>query len=177
MVCRLCSALMCGLFVRRRPMPEHGFLSLLLLLPLCLMFPPFLLSEGRCAGGLKLLSSDKIRRFLLAGDNKSAGRYNSFCARTIYIHGQDELWTWNGLWCLCNTDIFESGPLLLQSIQCYRNDGRAAVLCSTDVMSLFCALHIKRFMEAIKCTLNGEELAEWMYNWISSYDGAQSKTK
>lgn len=130
-----------------------------------------------CCGGLKLLSSDKIRRFLLAGDNKSAGRYNSFCARTIYIHGQDELWTWNGLWGLCNTDIFESGPLLLQSIQCYRNDGRAAALCSTDVMSRFCVLHIKSFMEAIKCTLNGEELAEWMYNWISSYDGAQSKTK
>lgn len=38
--------------------------------------------------------------------------------------------------------------------------GRAAALCSVDVMSLFCALHIKSFMEAIKRALNGEELAE-----------------
>lgn len=38
-----------------------------------------------CCGGLKLLSSDKIRRFLLAGNNKSVDRKNSFYARTIYI--------------------------------------------------------------------------------------------
>lgn len=31
-----------------------------------------------------------------------------------------------------------------------------------------CALHIKSLMEAVKCVLNGKELAEWKYNWISA---------
>lgn len=40
-----------------------------------------------------------------------------------------------------------------------------------------CALHIKSYMDAIKCAVNGQELAEWLYNWISSYDSPHYKMK
>lgn len=61
---------------------------------------------------------------------------------------------------VCVTQIYlnPDPPPAIHPVLSKRRQGSCAL--SADVMSLFCALHIKSFMEAIKCMLNGEELAE-----------------
>ena len=126
--------------------------------------------------GFKLLPGDEIRCSQQAV-GRGGGGWSGPC--------------WNPYLCPSHTCERKTGPecsLIMMylwvpwAVQCHAPSlsppsasprRRMGQLCtySAGVMSPLCVLHIKSFMEAIKCTLNGKELAESMYNWISSYDG------
>lgn len=79
-----------------------------------------------------------------------------------------------------NDDVLETGlsnNTVPKSASPWRRPDICMLAGGSVSRPLLCALHIKSFMEAIKCVVNGQELAEWLYNWISSYDGPHYKMK